>query len=98
MKITDEKINQLAHLSRLEFSAEEQSKIKGDLENILVLCEKLNEVDTNGVEPLIYMTDAENNVREDVVEQSFSREQILQNAPKKDSDYFRVPKVIEQNK
>jgi aspartyl-tRNA(Asn)/glutamyl-tRNA(Gln) amidotransferase subunit C len=98
MKITNEKIDQLAHLSRLEFNSDEQAKIKTDLENILVLCEKLNEVDTEGIEPLIYMTDSENNVREDLVEQNFSREQLLSNAPKKDSDYFRVPKVIEQNK
>ncbi len=98
MKITNEKIDQLAHLSRLEFDQNEQAKIKTDLENILVLCEKLNEVDTEGIDPLIYMTDSENNVREDLVEQNFTREQLLSNAPKKDSDYFRVPKVIEQNK
>jgi len=98
MKITDEKIDQLAHLSRLEFDAEAKAKIKTDLENILDFCEKLNEVNTEGVEPLIYMTETTNTVREDVVEQSFSRDQILSNAPKKDSDYFRVPKVIEQSK
>jgi len=98
MKITDEKIEQLAHLARLEFDEAGKAKIKTDLENILVLCEKLNEVDTNGIEPLIYMTDTANNTREDVVEQLVSRDDILKNAPKKDSDYFRVPKVIEQNK
>jgi aspartyl-tRNA(Asn)/glutamyl-tRNA(Gln) amidotransferase subunit C len=98
MKITNEKIDQLAHLSRLEFNSNEQMKIKADLENILVLCEKLNEVNTDGIEPLIYMTDTENNVREDNVKQEFTREQLLSNAPKKDSDYFRVPKVIDQNK
>lgn len=98
MKITDEKIEQLAHLSRLEFSDAEKSRIKTDLENILVFCEKLNEVDTEGVEPLVYMTDTRNHVREDVVEQLVSREDILKNAPAKDSDYFLVPKVIEQNK
>lgn len=98
MNITDEKIDQLAHLARLEFDAESKSKIKNDLENILDFCEKLNEVDTEGIEPLIYMTNTTNNVREDVVDQHFSKDQILSNAPKKDSDYFRVPKVIEQNK
>jgi aspartyl-tRNA(Asn)/glutamyl-tRNA(Gln) amidotransferase subunit C len=98
MKITDERIDQLAHLCRLEFDAEAKTKLKADLENILVLCEKLNEVETEGVEPLIYMTDTSNNVRKDVVEQVVSREQILKNAPAKDSDFFRVPKVIEQNK
>lgn len=98
MKITDEKIDQLAHLARLEFDSEAKSKIKTDLENILKFCEKLNEVDTEGVEPLIYMTETSNNVREDEVSQAYTREQMLSNAPKKDSDYFRVPKVIEQNK
>jgi aspartyl-tRNA(Asn)/glutamyl-tRNA(Gln) amidotransferase subunit C len=98
MRITDEKIDQLAHLCRLEFDAEAKTKIKADLENILVLCEKLNEVDTEGIEPLIYMTDTTNNVREDMVEQLVDREQILKNAPARDSDFFRVPKVIEQNK
>jgi aspartyl-tRNA(Asn)/glutamyl-tRNA(Gln) amidotransferase subunit C len=98
MKITDEKIDQLAHLSRLEFNDEAKARIKTDLENILVLCEKLNEVDTEGIEPLIYMTDTMNNTREDVVKQVFTKDEILRNAPGKDSDYFRVPKVIEQNK
>lgn len=98
MKITDEKINQLAHLARLEFDAESSASIKADLENILNLCEKLNEVDTEGVEPLIYMTDVSNNVREDIAVQEFDKTDILRNAPQKDSDYFRVPKVIEQAK
>ncbi len=98
MKITDEKIEQLAHLCRLEFDAEAKVKIKADLENILLLCEKLNEVDTEGIEPLVYMTDTKNNVREDIIEQVVDREQILKNAPKRDSDFFRVPKVIEQNR
>lgn len=98
MKITDEKIKQLAHLARLEFDEAAAVSIKKDLENILDLCEKLNEVNTDGVEPLIYMTDVSNNVREDAASQEFSKDEILKNAPKKDSDYFRVPKVIEQNK
>jgi aspartyl-tRNA(Asn)/glutamyl-tRNA(Gln) amidotransferase subunit C len=64
------------------------------LEKILEMCEKLNEVDTEGVEPLIYMSDNENVLREDEVVQSISHEDALKNAPKKDSDFFRVPKVI----
>lgn len=96
MEITNEKIAQLAHLSRLEFDKEGMEKIKIDLTNILALCEKLNEVNTDGVEPLIYMTNTANNVREDKVVESISRNEALKNAPKKDSDYFRVPKVIEK--
>lgn len=96
MEITNEKIDQLSHLARLEFSGEEKEKIKKDLHSILDFCEKLNEIDTEGIEPLIYMTNTTNNVREDVVEGMVSREDALKNAPKKDSDYFRVPKVIEK--
>ncbi len=98
MKITEEKINQLAHLARLEFSDSEKVSIKKDLEKTLELCEKLNEIDTEGVEPLIYMTNTTNELREDKIIESITKEQALANAPKKDSDYFRVPKVIEQSK
>lgn len=96
MEITNEKIEQLAHLARLEFDEEGKKNIKKDLQNILALCEKLNEVDTDGIEPLIYMTDTFNNVREDKVVNTITKEEALSNAPKKDSDYFRVPKVIEK--
>ena len=98
MKITEEKINQLAHLARLEFSPSEKESIKKDLESTLDLCEKLNEIDTEGVEPLIYMTNTTNELREDKIIETINKEQALSNAPKKDSDYFRVPKVIEQSK
>lgn len=97
MKITDEKIEALAHLSRLSFEGTEKESIKKDLENILDMCEKMKSVDTDGVEPLIYMTNAQNVLRKDVVSQEITREEALKNAPKKDSDFFRVPKVIDQN-
>ena len=96
MKITDEKIEQLAHLARLEFTGDAKKAIRSDLEEIVGFCEKLQELDTEGVEPLIYLTDTTNNLREDTVGGELTREQALMNAPKKDSDYFRVPKVIEQ--
>ena len=98
MKITDEKINQLAHLARLEFDDTTKQSIRQDLENMLKFAESLNQVDTTGVEPLIYMTNTQNNVRTDEVVQSYTKDELLKNAPKKDSDYFRVPKVIDQNK
>ena len=98
MKITDEKIYQLAHLARLEFDDTTKQSIRQDLENMLKFAESLNQVDTTGVEPLIYMTNTQNNVRTDEVVQSYTKDELLKNAPKKDSDYFRVPKVIDQNK
>ena len=96
MKITPEKVDQLAALARLRFEGEEKEQIRQDLEKILDMCEKLNEVNTDGVERLIYMTDTKNYLREDKVEQQMTHEEALKNAPKKDSDFFRVPKVIGQ--
>ena len=98
MKITEEKVRALAQLARLEFEGEELAQIRVDLENIVAMCEQLNALDTEGVEPLIYMTDAINVLRDDVVHQDITHEEALRNAPAKDSDYFRVPKVIDQNK
>lgn len=96
MKITNEKVDALAQLARLRFEGEEKEAIRADLEKILEMCEKLNEVNTDGVEPLIYMTDNVNVLREDEVRQDITHEDALKNAPKKDSDFFRVPKVIGQ--
>ena len=98
MKITEEKVRALAQLARLEFEGEALEQIRTDLDNIVAMCEQLNAVDTEGVEPLIYMTDAVNVLRDDVVHQEISHEEALRNAPARDSDYFRVPKVIDQNK
>ncbi len=97
MKITDEVIDQLAHLARLEFKDEARKGIKADLERILEFCEKLNDVDTENVEPLIYMSDVEDGLREDIAEPPISKAEALKNAPKSDSDYFRVPKVLNKN-
>ena len=61
------------------------------------MCEKLNDIDTSGKEPLIYMGNETTTLREDQVKQEISKEQALKNAPKKDSDFFRVLKVIDGN-
>ena len=70
--------------------------IKGDMENIISFMDKLSELDTDEVEPLIFMSDEVNVLREDVVEKTVTSEQALKNAPKKDSDYFRIPKVLDK--
>jgi aspartyl-tRNA(Asn)/glutamyl-tRNA(Gln) amidotransferase subunit C len=57
---------------------------------------KLNELDTQNIEPLIFMSEETNRLREDIPEVSISHEEALKNAPKKDSDYFRIPKVLEK--
>ncbi len=96
MKIDKELVDKLAHLARLEFQDEQKLKIEQDLNRILSFMESLNEVDTSQVAPLVYLTDEKNVFRKDEVIQDLSHEEALKNAPKKDSDYFRVPKVIEQ--
>lgn len=94
MKIDRSLINKLAELSKLEFNEEDTAEIQKNLGNILDLVEKLNEVDTEGVEPLIYMNENIDVFREDKVKQVISKEEGLKNAPDKDSDYIKVPKVI----
>ena len=96
MKITDEIVDHIAHLSRLEFEGDKKIAIKQDMENIISFMDKLSEVPTDNVEPLIFMTDEVNRLREDVAVVSLTQEEALRNAPKKDSDYFRIPKVLDK--
>ena len=95
-KITEETVDKIANLARLEFNGKEKEEIINDLNRMLDFVNKLNELDTSNVEPLIYMNDEVNVLREDEVKQTISQKEALNNAPKKDSDYFKVPKVVEK--
>jgi aspartyl-tRNA(Asn)/glutamyl-tRNA(Gln) amidotransferase subunit C len=96
MKVDIKTVDEVAHLARLEFDAEAKKEIVVDMNRMLAFVEKLNELDTKGVEPLIYMTDESNVLREDIVKETITQKEALQNAPKKDSDYFKISKVIDQ--
>ncbi|MDA9554890.1 Asp-tRNA(Asn)/Glu-tRNA(Gln) amidotransferase subunit GatC [Pelobium sp.] len=96
MKIDKETVEKIAHLGRLELTENEKEKSIEELSEILDFMAKLNELDTEGVEPLIYMNDAVNVLREDKVIQDLSREEALKNAPLKDDTYFKVSKVIQK--
>jgi aspartyl-tRNA(Asn)/glutamyl-tRNA(Gln) amidotransferase subunit C len=96
MKITEEIVDHIAHLSRLEFEGEQKVAIMADMEKIISFMEKLSEVNTDNVEPLIYMTNEYNNLREDIPAVTITQDEGLKNAPKKDSDYFRIPKVLDK--
>ncbi|HVS94066.1 MAG TPA: Asp-tRNA(Asn)/Glu-tRNA(Gln) amidotransferase subunit GatC [Mucilaginibacter sp.] len=96
MTIDKETVDKIAHLARLELSELEKETLMGDMGKILDFMAKLNEIDTTGVEPLVYMTDEINVLREDEVKQDITREEALQNAPKHDDKYFLVAKVIEK--
>ena len=95
-KIDHKTVDEVAHLARLEFVTDvAKDEMANDMSRMLAFIEKLNELDTTGIEPLIYMTDESNVLREDVVKETISQKEALLNAPKKDSDYFKAPKVID---
>ena len=95
MQIDRALLDKIAHLSRLEFDEKGAEKMMKDMSAIVTWVEQLNEVNTDGVEPLTTMSHEINVLREDEVKPHLSHEDALRNAPKKDSDYFRVPKVLE---
>ena len=94
MEINDKIVDKIAHLSKLSFSGEEKEAIKNDMSKMLDFVGKLEEVDTTGIEPLIHMSDEVNVLRPDENVFSVSQEEALKNAPKKDSTYFKISKVL----
>jgi len=96
MEVNDTLIEKLAHLSRLKFDDAEKAAIKNDLQSMISFVEKLNELDTTGVEPLTHMSENINVLREDEVMVSITREEALKNAPLHDDRFFKVPKVIKK--
>lgn len=95
MKLDESTIDKIAHLARLEVKPEEKNELIAEMNKILTFMEKLNELDTSAVEPLIYMNNEVNVLRKDEIKTLITHEEALQNAPKSDSEYFRVAKVIE---
>ena len=94
MQVNEELVDRIATLAKLEFDGEQKKEIISDLTRILTFVEKLKELDVTGVEPLAYMTDETNVLREDVAQKIISKEEALKNSPEHDSDFFRVPKVL----
>lgn len=95
MKIDKETLLKIAHLARLEFDEKDAEMMMQDMTNMVNFVEKLNEVDTTGIEPLTTMSHEINALREDEVKSHLPHDEALKNAPKKDADFFRVPKVLE---
>ena len=96
MEVNDALVDKLANLARLSFDDAEKIAIKNDLQKMIHFVEKLNELDTTGVEALLHMSDNVNVLREDEVKGSISREAGLQNAANHDELFFKVPKVIKK--
>lgn len=96
MKITDELLDKMADLAKLELTGTEREAMKKDFQKMLDLVDKLQEVDTTGVEPLIHITQEKNRLRTDEAVLKLDREDVLRNAPNQDGQYFRVPKVVKK--
>jgi len=95
MQINSETIDKIAHLARLNIDPSEKEEIAKDLGQILSWMEKLNELDTQSVEPLIHMSAEINAFRSDLESAPLDAKTALKNAPAKDEHYFKVPKVID---
>jgi aspartyl-tRNA(Asn)/glutamyl-tRNA(Gln) amidotransferase subunit C len=96
MEVNDAMVEKLAHLARLKFNEEEKQEIKSDLQRMISFVEKLNELNLDGVEPLLHLSDEVNVLREDEIKGSVSREEALKNAPLHDEEFIKVPKVIKK--
>jgi aspartyl-tRNA(Asn)/glutamyl-tRNA(Gln) amidotransferase subunit C len=94
MEVNDLLIDNLAKLSHLTFNDQEKKEIKADLQQMISFIEKLKELNTEGVTPLLHMSSNVNILRDDVVQGSVTREEALKNAPDTDGTFFKVPKVI----
>lgn len=94
-KISDETIDYVGILAKLELSDEEKEKAKSDMEDMLDYIDKLNELDTTGVEPMSHVFPVNNVFREDVVTNGDDRENILKNAPEEQNGMFNVPKTFD---
>ncbi|OEH85182.1 asparaginyl/glutamyl-tRNA amidotransferase subunit C [Desulfuribacillus stibiiarsenatis] len=95
MSITIKEVEHVANLARLQLSEQEQEKFTGQLNSILHLAEKINELSTDDVEPTSHVLDIKNVMRKDEVVPSLPREEALRNAPSNEDGHFKVPPIIE---
>ncbi|MBR7038253.1 MAG: Asp-tRNA(Asn)/Glu-tRNA(Gln) amidotransferase subunit GatC [Oscillospiraceae bacterium] len=95
MQITEELVSYVAQLSRLRMSPEETAEMQKQMSEIVSYMDKLNELDTDGVEPLSHIFNITNVLRDDTVAPSYAREDILKNAPEHTEETFVVPKTVE---
>jgi aspartyl-tRNA(Asn)/glutamyl-tRNA(Gln) amidotransferase subunit C len=94
MEVNDALVENLCKLACLEFDAAGKQEIKKDLQNMIGFVEKLSELDLRDAEPLLYMGEEVNVLREDIPEHPLKRSEALANAPYADATYFKVPQVV----
>ncbi|SHJ18346.1 Asp-tRNA(Asn)/Glu-tRNA(Gln) amidotransferase subunit GatC [Parasporobacterium paucivorans] len=93
--ITDETIEYVSILAKLDLSEEEREQAKKDMGSMLDYIDKLNELNTQGVEPMSHIFPVNNVFREDVLENGDDRDNLLSNAPQKKDGCYKVPKTVE---
>lgn len=97
MSLTKQEVEHIARLARLELSDAEKEEYTGQLNEILHFVEKLNQLDTTGIEPTAHAIRVQNVFRPDAVHPSMDPEAALSNAPERRDNYFKVPKILEDN-
>jgi len=95
MRITQEEVHRVAQLARLELTAEEQRELVAHLDKVLTYMEKLGELDIDGVEPTAHAVEVPSPLREDQVINHADTDALLQNAPAREADFLKVPKIID---
>lgn len=95
MKISNKDVKEVADLARLEIEEEQLDKFTNQFENILKFISKLDELNTDDIEPTSHVLDMPTPLREDKVEEWLSQDEALKNAPQREDEFFGVPKVIE---
>lgn len=94
MEITDDLIDRIAELAKLKFEGTEREQLKKDFSKMLDMISIIEKQDVAGLEPLVYVNEEVNVLRNDEIKNQISKEEALKNAPDSDSDYFKVPKVL----
>jgi len=94
--IDPEQVQKVAHLARLELTPEQQEQFTGQLSKILEYVEQLNELDTTDVPPTTRAIDVSNVTREDEIRPYTDKEALLEQAPAREDDYFRVPQILNE--
>ena len=95
MKVDDDTVRRIAHLARIKIKNDEVAGLRGDLSGILTWVEQLNEVDTEGVEPMTRVASHKLKQRKDEVRDGDIADVVTKNAPMSEDNYFVVPKVVE---
>ena len=94
-KITTQDVEYVAGLAQLILDDDSKERLVHEMGDILEYMDKLEELDTDDIEPMMHVLDLVNVYREDVVRESLPREVAMQNAPKSDGEYFLVPRILD---